>query len=159
MLTIAFWQAAATPGWVGPTMAISLAVLALVAVGALIVVAYAARRAAEQAERIAETAASLRGDVVRTLGAVRGVTEQTQELLVLARQEAGAFATTGRRLRRRVVRGADRIQHKLEDLETLYDVVHAEVEESALTLATTLRTFRQGGGMIGRVRRLLVPGR
>jgi hypothetical protein len=48
---------------------------------------------------------------------------------------------------------------KLEELETLYDVVHDEVEGAALDLAATLRSVRRGNGMLGRVRRILVPSR
>ena len=47
----------------------------------------------------------------------------------------------------------------LADLETLYDLVHDEVEDTALDVAAALRTSRQGHGMLGRVRRLLVPSR
>ena len=55
--------------------------------------------------------------------------------------------------------GIDRMEVKLADLETLYDVVHDEVEDTALDVAAALRSARQGNGMIGRVRRLLVPSR
>ena len=48
---------------------------------------------------------------------------------------------------------------KLADLETLYDVVHDEVEDAALDVAAALRSVRRGNGMLGRVRRLLVAGR
>ena len=53
--------------------------------------------------------------------------------MVLVRHEAGAFAQTSRRVRRKVVRGMDRVEERLEDLEALYDVVHAEVEDAPST--------------------------
>ena len=56
-------------------------------------------------------------------------------------------------------RGADQIEAKLQDLETLYDVVHDEVESTALDVAATLRSVRKSTGMIGRVRRILIPSR
>ena len=59
----------------------------------------------------------------------------------------------------RPVRAADRIEVKLEELETLYDVVHDEVEGAALDVAAALRSVRRGNGMLGRVRRFLVPSR
>jgi hypothetical protein len=58
-----------------------------------------------------------------------------------------------------MVRGADRVEEKLIELETLYDLVHDEVEDTALDVAATLRSVRRGNGMIGRVRRFLVPSR
>jgi hypothetical protein len=90
---------------------------------------------------------------------VRRLTEQGQDVLAVVRQEAGSYAQVGRRLRRQVLRGADRIQARLQDLESLYDVVHEEVEDTALDVAAALRAARSGNGMLGRVRRLLVPGR
>jgi hypothetical protein len=53
----------------------------------------------------------------------------------------------------------DRVEVKLQDLETLYDVVHDEVEGAALDMAAALRSVRRGNGMLGRVRRMLVPSR
>ena len=64
--------------------------------------------------------------------------------MVLVRQEVGRFAQTGRRIRRKLVRGVDRIEAKLADLETLYDVVHDEVEDTALDVAAALRSSAGG---------------
>ncbi|HET7599025.1 MAG TPA: hypothetical protein VFK09_01960 [Gemmatimonadales bacterium] len=159
MAMLGLWQVAATPGWVGPTVAISLAVVALsflaIAIGVLIVVA----RLAKPIRRASEVIDGVEDDAKRALTGVHRVTEQAQDVLVLVRQEAGAFAATGKRLRRQAIRGADRLQMKLEDLETLYDVVHEEVEDTALDVAAALRSVRRGNGMLGRVRRLLIPAR
>ena len=87
------------------------------------------------------------------------VTEQGQDVMVLVRHEAGAFSQTARRLRRKTVKAVDRIELKLEELETLYDVVHDEFEGAALDAAAALRSVRRGNGMLGRVRRFLVPSR
>ncbi len=159
MMMLALLQVAAAPGWVGPTMAISLAVVALsfvaIAVGLLAILS----RLVGPLRRATAVLESVQDDVKRSLAGVHRITEQAQDLLVVVRQEAGAFAQTSKRLRRQVVRGADRLQAKLQDLETLYDVVHEEVEDTALDVAAALRSVRRGNGMLGRVRRLLVPGR
>jgi uncharacterized protein YoxC len=159
MWTLALLQVGTTPDWVGPTVAISLAVLALSFLGMTIAVAIAALRVAGQAKRVGALLDGLQEDIARTLKGVGSLTEQAQEVMVLVRHEAGAFAQTGRRLRRKTVRAVDRIEAKLEDLETLYDVIHDEVEGSALDLAAALRSLRRGNGMLGRVRRILVPSR
>jgi len=152
-------QAVDGPGWVGPVVAISLVVVALsfaaIAVGVLIV----ASRLIEPVQQLSRVIASLQDDLAWSLKGLRQLTEQSQELLTVVRQEAGAFAQTGRRLRRRIERGVDRIQTRLADLETLYDVVHEEVEETALDVASALRTVRTGTGVVARLRRLLVPQR
>ena len=159
MWTLALLQVSTTPDWVGPTVAISLAVLALSFLGMAIAVAIAALRVARQAKKVGGLVDGLQDDIARTLKGVRNLTEQAQEVMVLVRHETGAFAQTGRRLRRKTVRAVDRIEAKLQDLETLYDVIHDEVEGSALDLAAALRSLRRGNGMLGRVRRILVPSR
>jgi hypothetical protein len=159
MLTLALLQAGAYPAWVGPTAAISLAIIALCVVAIAIALVTLAARVGAQVKRLGSMADGFQDDVTRTLATLRKITEQGQDLMVLVRHEAGAFAQTSRRVRRKVISGADRIETRLHDLEALYDVVHAEVEDTALDVAATLRSARRGGGMLGRVRRLIVPSR
>lgn len=157
--TLALLQVTAQAAWVGPTMAISLVVIALSILGGAAALGIAALRLSTQAKKIMALADGLQDDVAQALKAVRRLTEQAQDLMVLVRHEAGAFAQTSRRVRRKLVRGVDRVEGKLSDLETLYDLVHGEVEDTALDVAATLRSVRRGNGMLGRVRRLLVAGR
>jgi MFS superfamily sulfate permease-like transporter len=159
MNTLALVQVADSPAWVGPTMAISLVVIALALVGAAIAVIVAALRVSEQVKRVTDVVEGLQGDVAQTLAAGRRLTEQAQDLVVLLRHEAGAFAQTARRLRRKVTRGVDQLESKLTDLETLYDLVYDEIEDTALDVTSALRSVRRGNGVLGRVRRLLVPSR
>jgi uncharacterized protein YoxC len=159
MWTLALLQVGSTPEWVGPTVAISLAVLALSFLAMAIAVAIAVLKLSREVRKVGTMVEGLQDDVARTLKGVRRLTEQAQDVMVLVRHEAGAFAQTARRLRRKTVRAVDRIEAKLQDLETLYDVVHDEVEGTALDLAAGLRSLRRGNGMLGRVRRILVPSR
>ena len=158
-MALALVQVSASPEWVGPTMAISLAVMALSFLGIALALAIAALKLTGQVKKVGALVDGLQDDIARTLKAVRHLTEQGQDVMVVVRQETGAFAQTGRRLRRKLVRAADRVEIKLEELETLYDVVHDEVEGTALDVAAALRSVRRGNGMIGRVRRLLVLSR
>jgi uncharacterized protein YoxC len=159
MMTLALVQVAASPAWVGPTMAISLAVIALSIVAAAIVVLIVVARLSGQVKKIGAVVEGLQDDVTDGVTSVRRLIEQGQDLMVVVRNEVGAFAQTSRQLRRKVTKGVDRIEGKLADLETLYDLVHDEVEDTALDVAAALRSARRGNGMLGRVRRLLVPGR
>jgi uncharacterized protein YoxC len=159
MMALALVQVSASPEWVGPTMAISLAVIALSFLGIALVVAIAVLTLTGQVKKVGALVDGLQDDVARTLKAVRHLTEQAQDVMVVVRQETGAFAQTSRRLRRKLVRAADRVEMKLEELETLYEVVHDEVEGTVLDVAAGLRSVRRGNGMLGRVRRLLVPSR
>ena len=159
MLHITLGQVGTAAEWVGPTMAISLAVLALSFLGMAVAIGLAALRVAAQVRKIGMAVDGLQDDAAEALKAMRRLAEQSQDLMVLVRHEAGAFAHAGRRLRRKAMRGADRIEAKLHNLETLYDVVHDEVEDTALDVAAALRSLRSGNGMLSRVRRVLVPSR
>jgi hypothetical protein len=140
-------------------MAISLAIIAVCFLAIAAVAAIAALRLSGEAKKLAAVVSGLQDDAAQALKAVRRLTEQAQDLMVVVRNEAGAFAHTSRRVRRKLVRGVDRVEEKLADLETLYDLVHGEVEDAALDVAAGLRSVRRGNGMLGRVRRLLVAGR
>jgi hypothetical protein len=140
-------------------MAISLVIIAVCVLGITLTAAVASLRLSREVRKLTAVVDGLQDDAAQALRAARRLTEQGQDLMVLVRHEAGAFAQTSRRVRRKVVRGVDRVEEKLADLETLYDLVHGEVEDAALDLAATLRSVRRGNGMLGRVRRLLVAGR
>lgn len=159
MTMLTLQQVAVGPEWVGPVTAISLAVMAAALVALVGGVLLTLMRLRPPIERLTELLQGVQGDLGETLGNVRRLTEQGQDVLAVVRQEAGSYAQAGRRLRRQVLRGADRVQARLEDLESLYDVVHEEVEDTALDVAAALRSARSGNGMLGRVRRLLVPSR
>jgi len=159
LLILALLQAVGGPGWVGPVVAVSLLVVALAFLGIAIGILVVASRLIEPVHQLSRVIQSLQDDLTWALKGLRQLTEQSQDLLSVVRNEAGAFAHTSRRLRRQVLRGAERIQTRLTDLETLYDVVHEEVEETALDVAAALRTVRTGSGVLGRIRRLLVPRR
>jgi uncharacterized protein YoxC len=159
MRLLALLQVGAAPSWVGPTMAISLAIIALSFLAIAAALAFTALKLSGQFRKIATIVDGLQDEVGRTLKTVRRLTEQAQDVMVLVRHETGAFAQTARRLRRKTVRAVDRIETKLQELETLYDVVHDEVENAALDAAAALRSVRRGNGMLGRVRRILVPSR
>ena len=159
MMTLALLQVGATPDWVAPTAAISLVVIAVSILGAAAVLAYAALRIVGETRKLSTMIQGYQEDVAQTLSGARRLTDQGQDLLVLVRQEVGAFTQTSRRVRRKLVRGVDTIEATLADLEMLYELVHEEVEDTALDVAAALRTSREGDGMLGRVRRLIVPGR
>ena len=134
-------DASGIPGWVGPVVAISLLVIALVMGGLAIGLVFALRGLKDQVDQ------------------QRNLLKEWKELLDVVKDEAGAGIRTSRGLRRAVVRGVRRTQEKLHDLETLYDVVYEEVEDTALDAASTLRAIRTGGSVLSRLRRLIIPGR
>ena len=119
MMTLALVQATAAPDWVGPTAAISLVVIAVSMLGAAGALAYAALRIAGEAKKLSSMIQGHQEDVAQTLAGARRLADQGQDLLVIVRQEIGAFTQTSRRIRRKLVRGVDNVEAKLADLETL----------------------------------------
>jgi methyl-accepting chemotaxis protein len=159
LLMLALWQTTAGPAWIAPTVALSLAVIALSFIAIAVATVMVMARLVKPIKAVAKVVKDLEDDLTVAIKGVRQLTGQTHDLLSLVRQEAGAFVQTGRRLRRQVIKGAERIRTRMEDLETLYDVVHEEVEDTALDVAAVLRSVRRGSGVLSRIRRLLVPGR
>ena len=101
MTTLALLQAGVTPDWVGPTVAISLVVIAVSLLGAAAALAYAAIRIMGETRRLGTMILGYQEDVAQTLANARRLTDQGQDVLVLLRQEAGAFTQTSRRIRRK----------------------------------------------------------
>ena len=134
MYALSLLQATA-PGWVGPTVAISLALIALSCV-----VMFAGIAMAALAFRRAFLAATIQ------LGQLQALVSRVQE-------EGDAYLATSRRFRKRLDGGIDRVSERMADLDALYEVVHEEVEETALRFASALRTARLSTGIIARALR------
>ncbi len=129
------------PAWIAPTIAISLVVIAasLLAVGAVAIVTGLSLRSKSRA--IARQLAQLTSDARRVAARVRGEVESYADLSSDARAK---------------LRGAiETVEARLRDLDALAEVVQAEVEETALSAATLLRTVRTSGRMLGAARRAL----
>ena len=147
------------PTWVGTVTAISLVLIALsfvsIAIGALI----AFKKSQDALKLMAHVLQGLDDDLIPAFRSLRDMAEKGKGVADVVKNEADAFARTGRRLRRRVRNGAGRIEERLQDLDALYEVVHEELEEAALSMATLVRTVRTGGGVLQRIKRFLPGGR
>jgi len=143
----------ATPGWVGPTVAISVAIVAIACVIAFVAVAFSAIALEKRLDTMSENLGGLRQDLAGVLDGARRVTQEGEALVELVRDEGEAYVATSRRFRKRLDAGIDRISTRMADLDALYEVVHEEVEESALRFASALRTARLSTGIIAKVLR------
>lgn len=145
--------------WVGPTVAIAQAIMALCVVGVAVAVLLALKEAREKTQGLAHELAEIRKDLSPALKALNHLGESGAEVAELARDEVRELVDSSRSLRRSVSRGVRRVEQRLGDFDALAEVVYDEVEDTALSAMTTLRTVREGSGMIGQLRRALVPGR
>ncbi|HJR33973.1 MAG TPA: hypothetical protein VJ817_03440 [Gemmatimonadales bacterium] len=140
------------PAWVGPTVAISLVVIALAFAAIGVAVALLARTAIREVRE-------LREEVAPAISAVRRISDAGADLSGDIKQEVQEYLATSRAVRRDLERGVYQVKSRLADLDALYEVVHEEVEDTALDVAARVRAVRNGAGMVSRIRRWLVRGR
>ncbi len=133
-------------------MALSLAIIACAFVVIAVVIAVAAKQAASQLGDLSKSLAELHGELSPALKAVQSVSAEGERLAGLVSGEAEALVESSRALR-------EGLEERFANLQAVYEVVEAEVEETALDVAVQLRTFRSGVGWFGIVRRLLRAGR
>ena len=159
MLLVSMLQAqVVVPAWVGTATAISLIIIALSFVAIAASVMLALKASSTQLTLLTHVLKGLDDDLIPAFRSIREMAEKGKDVVDVVKNEAVAVVRTSRRLRRRVRTGADRIEERLQDLDALYEVVHEELEEAALDVATLVHTVRTGGGWLQKIRRFL-PGR
>lgn len=144
------------PGWIGPTIAISLAVIALAFAIIGVGLGLVALKASREIAGLSKLVSRLRAEITPALMSLRRVADTGAELSDEIRDEAKEYIQVSRDVRHDLQRGVRTVKRKLDDLDALYEVVHEEVEETALDVAAGLRSVRNGAGMVGRIRRWLV---
>ncbi|MES2306397.1 MAG: hypothetical protein V4558_12855 [Gemmatimonadota bacterium] len=145
--------------WIGPTVAISLALIAICFLGIAAAVAFTLKEAVERGQSLAKELGELRRDLGPTLQALNRLGTGGAEVVELAQEEVREIIYTTRRLRKDVEKSVTRARRRLADFEAVVEVVQEEVEETALDLGAALRTVRTGTGVIGRLRRMVLPRR
>ena len=144
------------PGWVGPTAAVALIVIALSFAAIATAAVMISRKASTEIGELSEELAKLRGEISPALSALRRVADAGADLSGDIREEVNEYLVVSRGVRNDLEVGVRKVKRKLSDLDALYEVVHEEVEDTALDVAAGLRSVRNGAGMVGRIRRWLV---
>lgn len=129
------------PIWVGPTIAISLAIIAasfLVMGGVALVAGLGLRKQSRAArDQLVKFAADGKAMTARLKGELEGFADLSAEA-------------------RAKLRGAiDTVDGRLRDLDALVEVLQQEAEETALDVAAFVRTVRRSGAVIGAAKRAL----
>lgn len=150
---------AGVPSWVGPTMALSLVVIALAFAIIAASMAAAGRVAARAIGELREEIRELRGELGPAVQSVNRLATKVEGISDQVSGEVREILETSRRTRFTFERGVRQAQRRLQDLDALVEVVQEEVEETALDASAALRRVRTAGGAIGLLRRLLVRGR
>lgn len=129
------------PGWVGPTVAISLVIIAasFLVMGAVALAIGLGLRRQSRALKAAVT--TFAGDAKVITARIRGEVEGYVEVSEDARGKLRSAVS--------------RVENRLEDLDALVEVLQEEAEETALGVASFVRTIRKSGGILGAARRRL----
>jgi len=145
--------------WVGPTMAISLVFIALSFIVIAVIAVVVGREAAQALDTLSKELSELRSEVQPTLQGVRAMAEEGKGLAAKLNVEAHEIIRTSSEIRHDVRRGVDRVRERLEDLDALAEVMQEELEDTALDVAAKVRGVRSSLSIVGRLRRILRPGR
>jgi uncharacterized protein YoxC len=129
-------------------VAISLAIIALSFVAIAAAALAASRRAAAELQQLHQVMEGLRQDLSPAVTAVSAISHDGRRLVTVLSDEAEQLAQASRRLR-------EALRDRLANLDAVYEVLEGEIEETALDVATALRTFRTGHGWYARLRRLM----
>ncbi len=147
------------PSWVAPLAALSLLIIAIGFLLLVVVLVRVAGTLSRQAEHLATDLRSLRNDLAPALVAVRDLTQDGKALTTVLRREAEALADASGHLREGVEGGALHVRRRLEELDTLYEVLYEEVEDTVLSVAASLHAVRRTTGFLGKVSRRLIRRR
>jgi hypothetical protein len=127
------------PAWVAPTIAIALVVIAacLLTMGGVALAIGLGLRSRS-----------------RAVGAqLSAVTTDARALLVRLKHEIDGYVDLSSAARVKLKGAMAAVETRLEALDTLADVLQEEVEDTALSAATFMRTVRRSGSLFGVARR------
>jgi uncharacterized protein YoxC len=143
--------------WVGPTMAVSLVVIAFAFAVIGLVTGVVGWKLLKQMKALQAQLAGVQDDVRRTMRSVRRGAREARDVARLVHGEAEEFADTSHELHAKLRAAANRVQERFNDLDALYEVVYNEVADTALDVAAGVRRFRHNP-VVRTVRRILSRG-
>ena len=129
------------PAWFAPTVAIALVIIAasMLTVGAVaVLIGLGLRKRAR--------------DLSTQLSAL---TSDTKIVAARLRHEIDGFADLSTEARAKLKSAMSAVEVRLQDLDALAEVVQEEVQETALSAASLLRTVRRSGKVLGAARRAM----
>lgn len=128
-------------GWVGPTIAISLVIVAisfLVMGGVVLAIGLALRKH------------------TRTVSSqIEKVTSEAKAVTARFRGELEGIADLSTEARGKLRTAIDGAEQRLRDLDALVEVLQEEAEDTALDVAALVRTVRRSGSIFGAARKSL----
>ena len=146
------------PSWIGPTIAISLVVIALAFAGMALALVAVGKNTVELLQGLRKEVGELREELAPAIRSMKALTEEGRGLASKVQQEIQDVVRTSQRVRHDVERGVAQAKRRLTDLDALAEVVQEEIEDTALDVTAKLMAVRHGLGVVGRLRRRLAGG-
>jgi methyl-accepting chemotaxis protein len=139
--------------WAEAVTAVSTAIIAVMLLAAGILALSLLRDVRDLVRTAQRAIDTLERDARPALLAAKGITEDASKAVSAFKDEAGHVAKSVKDVRERFEVMIDRTEERLHDLDALIDVVHYEVEETALDIAAALRTTRRGATVVRAMKR------
>jgi uncharacterized protein YoxC len=152
-------QAVATePSWIGPTIAISLVVIALSFMGMALALVAVGKNTVDLLQGLQKEVGELREELAPAIRSMTELADEGKGLASKVQQEIHDVVRTSQRVRHDVERGMAKAKRRLSDLDALAEVVQEEIEDTALDVTAKLMAVRHGLGIVGRLRRRFAGG-
>lgn len=140
-------------GWTDVVTAISTSILAILSMGVMVALILGLREVRRMLGSVERVVKSLDRDARPALESARGILDDASSVMTTIREEVDGFAEVSHDVRDRVGDLAESVEERLEDLETVVDLLHEEFEETALDVAAALRSTRRGASVVRAVKR------
>ncbi len=143
-------------GWAPTVTAIATVVVALIAVGLVVVALPLIRQASRTGAAVERFLNLVQKDSKPLIEDARSMVSEANRAVIKLRVEIDGVVETSQDIRTRVGNAADAAESRLLDLEALLDVVQEEVEETVLDVAAALRTTRRGSTILRTMKRVFL---
>lgn len=124
---------------IGMALWIAIALGLLVAVGLVLSLL---RRAREPVDRVAEAVGDVKERIAPTIRNVERATEDVNYIVSVLRTDASSVGRTVRRTADSTERMVEMLEERVAEITGLLEVVQEEAEETFLSTASLLRSFR-----------------
>ncbi|HET9066810.1 MAG TPA: hypothetical protein VFN22_13400 [Gemmatimonadales bacterium] len=143
--------------WVGPTVAISLALIALSYLGMAWMMIRVVKEAREKSGTMVRELTELRHDLAPTLASINHFGDAGSEVIEQLRDEVGEVIKTSQGVRRGVHKAVRQAENRLADLDALLEVATDEAESALMDASAAIQSVRTSAGLLSHVGRLLAP--
>ena len=147
-------------GWEPVVTAIATAILAVIALGFIILAVPPMRQASRTIAALERLLVSIERDSRPLLEQARSMVSEANRVALKLRSEIDGVVETSQDIRTRVGNAVDATEDRLLDLEALLDVLQEEMEDTVLDVAAALRTTRRGSAVLRAMKRVFLgPGK